>query len=348
VIAQDGDGYVWVNTSAGLNRIQIGEFKFESYYGDFSGELVFDEAESALWICGDQLKKFDLKSRKLSYYDSGPVNSIILDSDNYIWLGTRSGALIYHKNTDMLIPLQEYLEREGYTDWNNVIRAGEAISNFYEDYHGNIWFSIREHLVRLDKEQEKIDILTHEPDNVNSPIDASISGIYGNKSGVIWISYLNQGVSKVNINLKKFNVYKKIPGDPNSLSGNAIRSVYLDGNQHLWVGTYDNGLNRINLRANKTRHYRHESKDPYSIISDYITAIHVDHGERLWIGSYNMGICYADIIYNSGQLRFTRVDLLPDLEIHEFTEDPAGRIWICTQHGFFIFELRYMQIINKF
>ena len=262
VITEDGDGYVWVNTNAGLNRIHIGEFTFESYYGDFSGQLVFDKTESALWIGGDQLKKFDLKSRKLNYYDSGPVTSIILDSGNNIWLGKRSGALIYNKKTNMLIPLQEYLEREGYMDWSKVIRAGEEVGNFYEDYRGNIWFSIRDQLVRLDKEEKKIDVLAHEPDNVNSPTGSSISGIYGNKSGMIWISYLNQGVSRVNINLKKFNVYRKIPGGPNSLSGNTIRSVYMDINQHLWVGTYDHGLNRINLQTNETRHYRHNSQDP--------------------------------------------------------------------------------------
>ena len=338
VITQDSDGYVWVNTNAGLNRIHCGEFTFESYYGDFSGQLVFDKSESALWIGGDQLKKFELKSRKLSYYDSGPVTSIILDSENNIWLGNRSGALIYNKKIDMLIPLQEYLEREGYMDWNSVIRPGEAVGNFYEDYRGNIWFSIKDQLVHLDKKQKKIEVLAHEPDNVNSPTGSSISGIYGNKSGMIWISYLNQGVSKVNINLKKFNVYRKMPGDPNSLSGNTIRSVCLDNKQHLWVGTYDNGLNRINLQTNETRHYRHNSQDPNSIVSDYITAIHVDRTGRLWIGSFNRGICYADNKYTTLKTDFNRVDMLSDMEIHEFTEDPAGRIWISSQDGFFIYD----------
>ena len=57
--------------------------------------------------------------------------------------------------------------------------------------------------MNLDKEQRKIDVLAHEPDNENSPTGASISGIYGNQKGVIWISYLNQGVSKVNINTEE-------------------------------------------------------------------------------------------------------------------------------------------------
>ena len=351
VIAQDHEGCVWVNTAGGLNRIRTPDLTFESFYGDFSGQLVFDEALSSLWIAGDRLKKFDQKTKKLSYYESGPVNSIILDSEGMIWLGNRDGGLLYIKNRDELIPLTAYLEEQGYTDWQNVVRRGEAVSHFYEDFRGNIWFSIRDQLVHLDKEQRKLDLLIHEPDNENSPTGASISGIYGNKSGVIWVSYLNQGVSKVNINLKKFNAYRKVPGDPNSLSGNTIRSIYKDENQHLWVGTYDNGLNRINLKTHQTRHFRSDPEDPSSIISDYVTAIHVDRSRRLWVGSYNTGICYADDVYSTDRLDFVRPGLPSDLEIHELTEDPAGRIWISTQHGFFLYDgedfLHYGELENQ-
>ncbi len=340
VITQDSDGHVWVNTVEGLNRIDLRDFSIESFYGDFSGQLVFDGSESAIWIAGDQLKKFNLKSSKLSYYDSGPINSIILDSDGNLWLGTKSSAVIYNRSTNELIPFKKYLENEGYLDWNNEILSGEAISNFYEDYRENIWFSVRDRLVKLDREQKKIDLLAHEPGNENSPIGTSISGIYGNKSGVIWISYLNQGVSKVNINLKKFNTYRKIPGDPNSLSGNAIRSVYMDKNKYLWIGTYDNGLNRITPHTETISHFRTDPGNPGSIVSNYITALHVDNKKRLWVGSYDEGLCYADDIYHPGQLEFTSHELFTDIEIHEFTEDPAGRIWISTDNGFFIYDHR--------
>jgi signal transduction histidine kinase/ligand-binding sensor domain-containing protein/DNA-binding response OmpR family regulator len=340
VITQDSEGYVWVNTNVGLNRIDLLDFSFESFYGDFSGQLVFDKSEFAIWIAGDQLKKFDLKTRKLSYYDSGPVTSIIQDSNGNLWLGTESGALIFNKNDNELTPFQEYLKRNGYPDWNNKIFAGQGISNFYEDYKGNIWFSIRDRLVYLNHELKKIDILSHEPDNENSPTGISISGIYGNKSGVIWITYLNQGVSKVNINLKKFNVYRKIPGDPNSLSGNTVRSILMDHNQYLWVGTYDNGLNRISPDNETISHFRTDPGDPASIVSNYIVTLHVDNKERLWIGSYDEGLCYADNIYQPGPLEFRSNGMFKNLEVHEFTEDAAGRIWISTDNGFYIYDYR--------
>jgi len=336
VMAQDADGFVWVNTQEGLNRIDISDFSFESFFGDLGGQLVFDESESALWIAGERLKKLDLKTRKLSYYDTGPLNSIIMDSRGTIWLGTESGVLVFDKTMNGIHTLGEVLEREGFRDMKEAAWSGEPVGNIYEDFRGNIWFSVKGRLVIIDRQEATIDILAHEPDNDNSPTGASISGIYGNKSGVIWISYLNQGVSKVNINLKKFNVYRNIPGDPNSLSGNAIRSVYRDSEEFLWVGTYDHGLNRVNLKDNKTVHYQFDADDPASIVDNYITALIVDDAGRLWIGSFNRGICYADNIYSQGKLRFSRVGLLSDMEIHEFTQDPSGRIWISTQNGLFI------------
>ncbi len=338
VIAQDDDGFVWINTEGGLNRIDPEDLSFESYYGDFSGQLVYDRSEKALWIAGDRLKRFDLRSKSLDYYDAGPILSIILDSRGKIWLGTESGVMIFDRESARMISLRQHLEEEDYEGLENITWFSEPIGNLYEDFRGNIWFSIRDRLCQLDRQNRQLDLLNHEPDNENCPTGATISGIYGNKKGIVWISYLNQGVSKLNINLKNFKLYRSIPGDPNSLSGNAIRSIFLDEKQYLWVGTYDNGLNRIDPVNNDIRHFRHDPRDPGSVVADYITAIYVDSRDRLWIGSFINGICHADDIRDQATLRFRREDLLSDMEIHEFTEDPAGKIWISTQYGMFIYD----------
>lgn len=338
VITQDSEGYIWVNTVEGLSRIDVPEFNIESFYGDFSGQLVYDRSESALWIAGEQLKKFNLLSHKLSYFYTGQVNSIIQDSDGYLWLGTESGAVICNNHSNEVFTLTEYLKEEGFPEWNNQILLETDIGNFYEDFKGNIWFSTNDMLVKLDREKDEMKVFAHEPDNDNSPIGSRISGIYGNKSGVLWISYLNQGVSKVNIDLKKFNFYRKVPEEPNSLSGNVIRSIYLDNNQYLWVGTYDNGLNRITPGSEAIDHFMRDDEDPESIISNYIVALYVDTKERLWVGSFDKGLCFADDIYQPrGTLKFTNNNSFSGIEIHEFTEDPSGRIWISTNQGFFIY-----------
>jgi signal transduction histidine kinase/DNA-binding response OmpR family regulator len=336
-LTQDDDGHIWANTKDGLNRIELADFSIESFYGDLSGQLVYDDAESALWIAADKLKRFDLKSRKLSYYETGPINSLILDSQGNLWLGTDAGIFILDTGKGEIANLPSFLKQKGFLAWDKKFLSDEAVNHLYEDFRGNIWFSIRNRLAILDFEIGQVDLMAHETDNQNSLTGSSISGIYGNKSGVIWISYLNDGVSKVHIKGKKFDLYRKVPGNPNSLSGNAVRSICMDHNNYLWIGTYDNGLNSITPDTRRISHYRKDPGNPGSIISDYIVALYVDSRERLWVGSFDEGLCFADHIYDHERLTFYSNDMFKGIEIHEFTEDHAGRIWISTDRGFFIY-----------
>ena len=71
-------------------------------------------------------------------------------------------------------------------------------------------------------------MLKHEPENDNSILDETITGIYGNQKGAILITYSTQGITKVNINTNGFKYIRKQPNQPNSLSGNIARSILKD------------------------------------------------------------------------------------------------------------------------
>jgi len=69
VITQDREGYLWVNTNYGLNKINILNKTVEPYFGDFKGQIVYDKKEHAIWIASDRLKKFSIKTHNLEFYD---------------------------------------------------------------------------------------------------------------------------------------------------------------------------------------------------------------------------------------------------------------------------------------
>jgi signal transduction histidine kinase/ligand-binding sensor domain-containing protein/AraC-like DNA-binding protein len=342
VITQDREGYLWVNTNYGLNKINILNKTVEPYFGDFKGQIVYDKEEHAIWIASDRLKKFKIKTHNLEFYDINKsmskefkeITSIIMGNDGLIWLGTNAGIFIYQKEQNRFFTLPDYFtDKRTQTDYS---WSFNSVAGVYEDFQGFIWFGIGKKIFKLNKTNGKYEFFAHETDNTNSLLDGSISGIYGNKTGILWISYLNMGISKANINLKKFQHYRHVPGNPNSLSGNTVRSVFKDDFQYLWIGTYNNGLNKINLITKDINHYRFQPGDVNTLTSDYITNIYIDKAKRLWIGTFNSGFCYADKIYQSENLKFIRVELQDNLEIHEFTEDPAGRIFIGTQFGFYV------------
>jgi signal transduction histidine kinase/ligand-binding sensor domain-containing protein/DNA-binding response OmpR family regulator len=354
VITQDRNGYLWINTEDGLNKIDISNMTVERYVGDFTGQILYDESEHALWIAADRLKKFNIQTKKLQYYDinfkslprNNEINSFIMDDEGLIWMGTNAGLVVFDKKTERIFQFSEYLKLRGTELKEYPFWFFDPIKCMYQDYEGFIWLASGNTLYRLNRTNGTYESYSHEPDNYNSLLDGSISGIYGNRNGVLFISYLNMGISKINIRLKKFTHYKHIPGDPNSLSGNTIRSVYKDIDGNLWIGTYNNGLNRIELNRNRIITYKHNPLKDNTICSDYITAIHIDKDKRLWIGSQNEGLCFSDDINDPEFLSFNRVNLKDRLEIHEFTEDSAGRIWISTQYGFYVYKRKEDQYIH--
>lgn len=353
-IIQDRNGFVWVNTENGLNRIDKTSGAIEHFFGDLRGQMVYDSIGHVLWIADKHLKKFDIDNGRITYYDiplnnnlGGTIQSVLYDDDYNLWLGTNYGIVIFNTRKSNFLTISEYFINSSESKHLRPEWASLDITSIYQDYQGFFWIASGKSVYRIDISKNSFQKYQHEIDNLNSLRDEQITGIYGNGNGIIWLTYLNKGISKVNIKTKKFTSYEHNPNDPYSISGNTVRSIYKDAKGHLWIGTYNNGLNRIFKEdgEKKILRYRYAPDNLNSLSSDYITAIYVDSRERLWIGTYEKGLCYADHIYQSEKLIFERFATDAIFEIHEFTEDESGKIWISTQMGFYVYDPR-QNIIN--
>jgi signal transduction histidine kinase/ligand-binding sensor domain-containing protein/CheY-like chemotaxis protein/AraC-like DNA-binding protein len=355
VIAQDSEGFLWVNTNFGLNKIHVETRSVEQFHGDLTGDIVFDPELKILWIASDHLKKFSTETKKLEHlyvneevlHGMKNIRLIVMDKDGLIWLGTDAGIVLFDKTTNKFHNLPGYLKAVQVKSADTYSWSFKPINALYEDNKGFIWIAIDKSLYKINKVDGKYSIYTHEIDNPNSILDEKITGIYGNKAGVLWITYMGKGVSRLNIGLKDFIHYSQIPGDSNSLSGNVVRSVYKDNCQNLWIGMYNDGLNRIMPNEeNKVIHYKFDPLNDRTINSNYITAIYVDRANRLWVGTFDKGFCFADNIYSSRDLEFTRFHFEDNLEVQDFREDAAGRIWIGSQNGLYVFNPHNNQLIH--
>ena len=355
VIVQDEEGYLWVNTNFGLNKISLEPRNAEHFHGDLTGDIIYDHDLNSLWIASDRLTRFDTRTNKIEYFyinkkimpDMTSITSIVMDKDGIIWLGTDAGIILFDKRTGQFDNLTGYLNTSGIKYAGDYKWSLRPVSAVYEDNKGFIWAAINKSLYKISKTDGRYIVYSHEIDNPNSLLDEKITGIYGSNTGVIWVTYMGKGVSRVNINLKNFIPYRQIPGDPNSLSGNVVRSVYKDDYQNIWIGMYNDGLNRIVPREpDKTIHYKFDPLNNITINSNYITAIYVDRAKRLWIGTFDKGFCFADNIYSSKDLVFTRFHFDDNLEVQDFGEDAAGRIWIGSQKGFYVYDPNNKRLVH--
>ncbi len=73
---------------------------------------------NALWIASDRLKKFDILNKQTGTFlhkrrvlpGVSEINSVVMDKEGLIWLGTNAGLALFDKETLSFHTLQGYLK----------------------------------------------------------------------------------------------------------------------------------------------------------------------------------------------------------------------------------------------
>jgi len=342
---QDRNGSIWVNCNNQMVRINSGKSDFFVYQDELRGQFVINRDSTLLWIIKEsEIKRYHIDSKLLTIYNISDLpapepiyrlNTIYYDSKGICWIATSEGLFILDedkmqfKNPDFNLFMNKD-ETGGITDRN--------ITSIYEDFRNNLWIASGSTLFKITRDNHKIQVLRHETDNVNSLMDAQITGIFGSGSGIIWITYLNEGCTRININTNNFMSYRYKADRSLGLGGKTVRSVYKDQKDFIWLGLYNEGLDRINSRTGEITHFRHDLNVPGTICSNYISSLFLDDHQRIWVGSHDNGLCYADGAYQD-QLVFNVPGFLNENdEIYHILGDSLGRIWIGTRYGLGMFD----------
>lgn len=337
---QDKTGAIWVNCNNQLVRIDSSKNDFIVYEDEYRGRFMLNGDSSALLIISDQtVKRYDFNRRVLTITNiediPSPVrirrlNTLFCDSEGVCWVGTSDGLFILDEEEGSFVdPALRLFQRE--TIHGGFVR--EDITAIYEDYQEHIWVASGSTLRRIDRYSGDFEILRHDLENPNSVMDEQITGIHGNHSGIIWLTYLNEGITRINIRTQNFRSYRFRSDQKLGLGGNTVRSIFRDRSGTIWVGLYNDGLDRIEPHSGKITHYKYEPDDEGSICSNYISSLFLDGKGRLWVGSHDNGLCVADQA-DSGELSFFRTGFLnQNEEIYHIMGDSLGRIWIGTRNG---------------
>jgi signal transduction histidine kinase/ligand-binding sensor domain-containing protein/DNA-binding response OmpR family regulator len=346
-VVQDKSGFVWANCNNHLVRIDSTMENFFVYQNEFNGNFVLNRDSSLLWIITDNtLKQYNLETRLLTITNvadiPGPVpvrrlNVIFYDSENICWLGTSGGLFMFDEKNYRFIDPGFHFPRQPVAQKSNFEKNITAI---YEDYRRDLWIASGNFLYRIERTSGIIQVLRHEIENPNTILDGQITGIFGNKAGTIWITYLNEGFTRINIKTRNFSSYRFKANRDDGLGGNTVRSVFKDQHGYTWVGLYNSGLDRIDPASGLISHFRHNDENEKSVYSNYISSLYVDAKQRLWVGSHDNGLCYADDIYRD-KLTFKRPAFLnSNDEVYHILADKMGRVWFGTRTGLGMYDYK--------
>ncbi len=343
-IIEDINGNIWISTFAGLDKIDLSG-RVVRVLPDISGYLTYDDKTHTLWIGYDRIYKIDLKTDQFTEYKivsnsndewkQRIVNSMLIDNDGDLWVASEVGIYVFNKKLDSFEKLDPGVNDDsGSWDWSH-----ENTSSIYQDLDDRLWFGVDRNIYIFNKYDQTLKILENKPGEVNSLLNAPVSGIYGDQSGIIWVTYFNKGMSMINHNTNDFYYVKYDTQNPENLSDRSVRSIFRDNRGYLWLGTYHNGLNKLSLDPYKNEIYNCDLTDEKTISSDYITSVYVDKHDRFWVGTFNKGYSYADNIYNADKLEFTRGEFQGrefSAEVNCFEEDALDRVWIGTSNGLYL------------
>jgi ligand-binding sensor domain-containing protein/serine phosphatase RsbU (regulator of sigma subunit) len=244
-LLQDSEGYIWFGTQNGLNKFN--GYSFEKY-------------------CPDPLD-----STSISH---GWIYSIAEDADGNIWVGSRGGLNKFDKKKGIF-------ERIGSKKDKNSLFSDLVYGVAY--HGGSIFISTPPVLNVLNMQTKQIIQYKNNMD-IEKRAGSFEKGfpILIDKKKNVWIA-TPKGLSKFNLQDKKFYNYYHYPDDDASIPDDYINALYEDKQGEIWIGT-SNGFCRYDRTTNKFIRFENKFKN------NSIQSILQDNNENFWFGTYGGGL----------------------------------------------------------
>lgn len=297
---------------------------FSNGYIDKTGNLWFSSNGGGLY--GYNGKEF-IHYTKENGLNSNHIYSIIADSKNNLWLGTKQGISKFNGKEFKHIPLPFQDTTSVWLDKVYPVINPNAACALELDNHNNLWIGtagggvysfngeyFKPYLREVGRKQE--DSLYHN----------WVPYIEKDKKGNLWFASMTHGgVHK--FNGKEFTQFLSKDG----LSDNQIRTIYSDKSDHIWFGF--NGNRNSGLTVYYGNEFKTFSKED-GLCNTRIRSIFKDQTGSFWLGAGKGNLCIFD-----GQ-SFTEFNYKGKTfsDILFVLGDSKNNIWFGGTHGIWKFD----------
>jgi signal transduction histidine kinase/ligand-binding sensor domain-containing protein/DNA-binding response OmpR family regulator len=296
--------------------------------------------DSILWVGNwhEGLNKINLNNNQVKRYDFGPnaitltgeINTLYLDKNDYLWIGTNSGLSVLNTKDDSYFRINQK---------NCPTFSDNDILSILEDKDGIMWLGTRNSGILTNS---RVDIITNQNkasfnkylpnNNGESVYYRSISSFHQDNQGNIWIGTHLAGANIVNPKGESLRLYNHFSNLEESLSSKSVWGISEDDQNNIWVGTDGGGLYKFNPFNNKIESFQTDPNSVNSISDNAVLSSCFDSQGNLWFGTYAGGINKM----NPNDRSFKRYERgldsndLNSNDIRVIFEDSSNRIWIGT------------------
>lgn len=296
-IAQDRQGFIWIATADGLNRLDGYRIKTFYHHPADSNSLV-----------------------------NNNINDMLVDNKNNVWIGTVEGVSCYNTSKNSFA---NFRHKQGDI---KSLRADDARALYFDSVPGNIYVNVANTVYRFDEDLNYTAIplnkaefpapLQHIAVNylkmyedrqhqlwtcfanwifkLDRQTKAIVAGfhttgfyaqsLFEDDNNHYWVGTFGEGLLQFNPNN---NTFKKVNDNGNSLFIYSI-CEWKDKNAHNWIITgTDRGLVFVDPQTLHTRPYAPDALNDYSTLPGNIYCLFVDRQNILWAGTEN-GVSYIE------------------------------------------------------
>ena len=336
-VTADSRGHLWFATlDSGLDRFDPATETFTNYLNDSAGQFVgwvrrvIEDKRGEIWFVGDRgLFHVNVQTGQVT----GPapiitglaVYDVYEDSHDDFWLLASSptvGLLKYNRQT------------KRFTEY--PLGAGATLvegSTLLADGPNGFWVPSSLGLSYFDRRTERfVRLFQHARTDPDSLSDNSVTSIYRDRSGLLWVGTANGGVNILDLQQRQFSHYTHRPAEPDSLSPGKVSALHEDSDGVLWVGSFPRALDRLDRKSGRITHYvpGADSRDSLSKGPE-VNFILKDARGYLWVGGQGAGLDRFD--ERTGRFKHYRHDPrdpggLMTNEVICVYEDPRGGLWV--------------------
>ncbi|WP_289040594.1 two-component regulator propeller domain-containing protein [uncultured Zobellia sp.] len=262
------------------------------------------------------------------------IQSLFIDSDNTIWVGSISNGIYRVKlSADSQTPAVDNFKVTS----NNIFAIAES------PYDEILLGTENDGLYSLNKNGGVIHHYLFDKNDEKSILSNSVWSLYVDEDQRIWMGFYNRGIVVHDKFHNKFSEIQSIYNKSNSLQISSVTSIIGDNNGKLWIGMDGGGIDVLDKATNYFKHINTGVRSEYTgLTSDYIQSLFMDSQRNIWVGSWDKGLYFL----KKGTTKFVNYKF-PVIRnrkgsgaIMSFAEDDFGKVWVGTfNQGLYSFQL---------
>ncbi len=330
----DGQGFVWVATEWGLNRIAGNKCSvFTISNSRISNNehvgLFYHPQSNTIWVHSKDGRAdiFDCKTQTFSHFEvDGKVVYSIADicmaADSSIWLADYNGG-VHHYNP----VTKEYY----YIDKKLLPGFGNGVRSITDDGKGNLYIGLRmEGLIIYNTHNKRSRFFKNNPADPNSLPGDNVRSVFIDHLQNIWVG-TNKGLALFDPTKGIFRVFKHEKGNPNTLAGDNIMQVTETSDNTLWIASDIGGISKLDL--NKFNHpnegevaFTQLTRENYALSSNNTRRVLQDAYGNMWVANYSTGVDFIP----SSTTSFMTLNFMGDpiVNVSALFCDSKDNLWI--------------------